>query len=304
MVKRLTIHISANDHGMTVQNYLRTRAGFSPAQIRSMKFRENGICINQTRVRVTELLKTGDLLELLLENNEKNSSHLISNVQELELLYEDEDVLVVNKPSGVAVHPARGHYSDTLSNQAAAYFRQKGMEVPIHTIGRLDLETSGIVLFAKGKIAAARLSAQRECKTLQKQYLALCSGVFGISGWNTISAPIAPAKDSSHKMHLCADGKSAVTCFCVERQYPHAALVRFRLKTGRTHQIRVHMAGMGHPLLGDSLYGNRTAPSLLNRTALHAAALDFLQPFTQAPISVRAPLPPDMQTACRILETS
>lgn len=299
MKKKLCIKVKEEGNGRTVQSYLRICAGFSKAQIRSMKFRENGICRNGKRCRVTEVLKTGDVLELLLENGERTSEHLVSGSLPLSVLYEDEDVLAVDKPVGIAVHPSHGHYNDTLANQLAAYLREKEEEVQIHSVGRLDKETSGIVLFAKNRVAAARLSGQREKGELKKQYLALCEwrrGTEKEDDCHVITGPVAPLPGSLMKMCVHPEGKEAVTHFIVEQQYEETALVRLWLETGRTHQIRVHMASEGHPLLGDRLYGGEScAPSGVERTALHAETLEFFQPFTGERISVRAKLPKDMQ---------
>ena len=150
----------------------------------------------------------------------------------------------------MAVHPSHGHYQDTLANQLAYYFRKNTQQVEIHSIGRLDLETSGIVLFARHRAAAARLSRQREDGRLQKTYLAICSGIFAEKN-GTLNGAIAPLPGSLMKRCVSKDGKPAVTHYQVQKQYMEAALVRLTLETGRTHQIRVHMADAGHPLIGD-----------------------------------------------------
>lgn len=300
MEKRLKMTVMEIDAGKTIQEYLKDPAGFSKAQIKSMKFRENGICLNGEQSRVTARLRKGDVLELLVDDERKNSEHLVSDVGLPVVLYEDEDVIVVNKPSGTAVHPSHGHYSDTLANQMAAYFRQKQEIVQVHSIGRLDKETSGVVLFAKNRIAAARLSKQREQGKLRKQYLAVCAWEGGelpenrISKgeYQVISEPIAPLEGSLMKMSVHKEGKPAVTHYCVEEYFADAALLRLWLETGRTHQIRVHMASLGHPLLGDLLYGGNDMR--LKRAALHAEILEFYQPFTGEKIWVRAELPKDM----------
>ena len=172
-MNKKTYLIEKAEKGLTIQQYLKQIAGFSNAQIRSMKFTENGICLGGQRARVTTILSEGDVLEVLLETKNSSSAHLLSFEQMPDILYEDADVIAVNKPAGMAVHPSHGHYQDTLANQLAYYFRKNTQQVEIHSIGRLDLETSGIVLFAKHRAAAARLSRQREDGRLQKTYLAI-----------------------------------------------------------------------------------------------------------------------------------
>lgn len=292
--------IQGQEAGRTVRDYLKNCAGFSEAQVRRMKFRENGICLNGQRSRVNTVLKEGDRLELLVDGSGGISSHLVSNPEMPEILYEDEDVVAVNKPAGTAVHPSHGHYSDTLANQLAAYFRQENTEVSIRSIGRLDKETSGVVLFAKNRVAAARLSEQRAQGRLRKEYLALCRWTSGEieEGWHTIEKPIAPLEGSLMKMCVHPEGKPAVTHYRVEQYHSGTALLRLWLETGRTHQIRVHMASEGHPLVGDSLYGDGGGgeqEGIIRRAALHAETLEFFQPFTGERVSVYAALPEDIR---------
>lgn len=304
-MNKKTYHIEKTEAGLTIQQYLKQIAGFSNAQIRSMKFTENGICVGGQRARVTARLAEGDVLEVLLETKNSNSAHLLSFEQMPDILYEDADVIAVNKPAGMAVHPSHGHYQDTLSNQLAYYFRKNNQQVEVHSIGRLDLETSGIVLFAKHRAAAARLSKQRENGKFQKTYLAISSGIFAEKS-GTLNGAIAPLPGSLMKMCVSKEGKPAVTHYQVQKQYAEAALVQLNLETGRTHQIRVHMADAGHPLLGDRLYfaeadGKKDAGSkpewLITRAALHASKICFYQPFEGNQILVEAPVPEDMN-AC------
>ena len=204
----------------------------------------------------------------------------------------------------MAVHPSHGHYQDTLANQLAYYFRKNTQQVEIHSIGRLDLETSGIVLFAKHRAAAARLSRQREDGRLQKTYLAICSGIFAEKN-GTLNGAIALLPGSLMKMCVSKDGKPAVTHYQVQKQYMEAALVQLTLETGRTHQIRVHMADAGHPLIGDRLYFADTDQKAdvdaencftgIKRAALHASRICFYQPFEGKRITVEAPFPEDMK---------
>ena len=241
---------------------------------------------------------------------------------DLEILYEDQDVFAVNKPAGMVTHPSGIHYQDSLSNQIAEYFRSKGEETRIRSIGRLDKETSGILLFARNQISAARLQKQREEGKLQKTYLAVVERTFeeeisqsssqemSVSvekeKWEKISIPLAPDPENPLKMVLSPAGtihgsKKAVTYYQVLKSYANASLVQLHLETGRTHQIRVHMAGTGHPLLGDTLYnesqtGKASVPgNPFTRAALHAWKLKFYHPFTGNKILLEAPFPLDFE---------
>ena len=245
---------------------------------------------------------------------------------ELEILYEDQDILAVNKPAGLVTHPSGSHYSDSLSNQVAAYFRSKDEPTKVRSIGRLDKETSGILLFARNQTAAARLQKQRENGISEKTYLAAVSGSMleDTDGtFHAITTPLAPDPDNRLKMVISPGSslpgsKPAVTLYSVLKSTApgsriSASLVMLRLKTGRTHQIRVHMASLGHPLLGDSLYHLSDTTNLFSRAALHAWKLKFHPPFpagettsgilssipctenVKKEISLEAPLPEDFK---------
>ena len=245
---------------------------------------------------------------------------------ELEILYEDQDILAVNKPAGLVTHPSGSHYSDSLSNQVAAYFRSKDEPTKVRSIGRLDKETSGILLFARNQTAAARLQKQRENGISEKTYLAAVSGSMleDTDGtFHAITTPLAPDPDNRLKMVISPGSslpgsKPAVTLYSVLKSTApgsriSASLVMLRLKTGRTHQIRVHMASLGYPLLGDSLYHLSDTTNLFSRAALHAWKLKFHPPFpagettsgilssmpctenAKKEISLEAPLPEDFK---------
>ena len=293
-MNKKTYLIEKAEKGLTIQQYLKQIAGFSNAQIRSMKFTENGICLGGQRTRVTTGLSEGDVLEVLLETKNSSSAHLLSFEQMPDILYEDADVIAVNKPAGMAVHPSHGHYQDTLANLLMGYFKKKG-EVPVlRSIGRLDKDTSGAVLFAKTKLAAARLSEERERGRYEKEYLAVAEGYFA-EKTGEIHLPISQVPGSSPiRMEVNpTDGKKAHTYWKVERQFQNAALLRVHITTGRTHQIRVHLAGIGHPLLGDPLYGKTCGG--FSRAALHAWKLILHHPVTGEKLVIEAAVPGDFK---------
>ena len=321
MEKYLTITAEEAMQGMTVEKLLREYLGLTKKQISRAKFRLNGICKNSIQCRVTEKVSCGDKIQICLETEETQSIHLISDEkagEKLDILYEDEDVLAVNKPAGVLTHPSGMHYSDSLSNQVMAYFRKKGLSICIRPVGRLDKETSGIVLFAKNQVAAQRLQEQREKEILKKQYLALVKGAFPVdqaTEWHTIEFPIRKAGEHPLRMETVKDNESlkvdstvirqrveftnclrAVTHYQVLYSSAEWSAVSLKLDTGRTHQIRVHMQALGHPLLGDSLYGTSTEREEqcpIYRAALHAENVTFRQPFSQEMITLEAPFPDD-----------
>lgn len=295
MPKTLTFHIHKDEENQSIHHFLREHLGFTKSQIRSLKFRENGITVNNNRCRISYTLTSGDILKLILEE-ETPESHIVPLFQPISVLYEDDDVLVVNKPAGILVHPVGGHYKDTLSNMVSAYYQVQNKNIMIRPVGRLDKDTSGAVIFAKNKIAAACFS-QKNCGSgFEKEYLAIISGIPDhLKG--EIHSPIGSCPGKPLKMKVDANGKSALTSYKVEKTFSSSALLRVRIATGRTHQIRIHMASIGHPLLGDRLYGTEESLSLkgFSRTALHAASVQFPQPFSGQKIRIEAPLPEDFK---------
>ena len=195
------------------------------------------------------------------------------------IIYEDQDILAINKPAGIVTHPSGSHYSDSLANQVASYFRSKGEPTKVRSIGRLDKETSGILLFARNQTAAARLQNQREEGISEKTYLAAVSGFMPVDedgAFHRISVPLAPDPDNRLKMVVSTDGtlpgsKHAETLYSVLKSTgpdvaAPASLVMLRLKTGRTHQIRAHLASIGHPIVGDGKYGSRSVNETARKT--------------------------------------
>lgn len=265
--------------------------GLTKKEISQAKFRDRGICVNGIQRRITFYLLPGDLVEVKLEDAQTFSGQLHPLRKKLDILWEDEDLLAVNKPAGIVVHPSHGHFQDTLANMVMAHAQEQGENLRIRAVGRLDNDTSGIVLFAKNQVAAARLGRQRESGSLKKTYLAVASGnVETDSG--LISTPIRKQPDCLMKMEVNPeDGKASSTQYHVLERKEDYTWVKVNIRTGRTHQIRVHFASIGHPLLGDSLYGG--SDKYISRTALHAWRTEFSHPVQNILISLKAPLPQD-----------
>lgn len=314
MERYLDLIITEKNIEKNIEQILLHQAHLTRRQISQAKFRTDGIQKNGIQCRVNESVLPGDHIRVCLENNSAVSGQLLPSetAVSLDILYEDADVIAVNKPAGILTHPSGVHYDDTLSNQLVRYFQEKKEHTMIRPVGRLDKETSGIVLFAKNRIAAARLQKQREDHLFCKQYVAAAKGflpVDEINVWHTISYPLVKTADHPIKMKAViqetADcGKntvrysellSAITHYQVLKSTDSYSLVTICPETGRTHQIRVHMKAIGHPLLGDRLYGTPSISgvTLFNRAALHAWKITFNQPFTGEKISLEAALPED-----------
>ncbi len=293
MEKKIFFQIGKDCGEMTLRDVLRKEMGLSAREISRAKFRENGICVNQVRRRIDSRVKGDDCIEVILEEAGSDSRHLLPLEGEPVILYQDEDLCAVNKPAGMPVHPSHGHYRDTLANLIHTYYQSRGVEGVVRSVGRLDLDTSGVVLFARNRWLRPVWHSRGRKVCFTKEYLAVCKGSFSKTQ-GVIEQSIGKQEDSLIKMQVCQEGKRALTKYQVVAQRDQKALVRLRIATGRTHQIRVHMAWMGHPLLGDKLYGEASAE--IGRTALHAWRAKLHQPFTGKVLQIQAPMPPDMYT--------
>lgn len=270
--------------GKTVGEVLRKSLFLTKKQVSRAKFLPGGITLNGIQVRVSHKFTQPGMLEVLLEPDSYCFAQLLPSEGNLEILYEDEDVMVVNKPSGMVCHPSHGHYADTLANFAAGYCQSHGEGSVIRIVGRLDKDTSGAVVFAKNRVAAQRLAIQRTGGIFQKTYLAFAEGILE-EKQGEITLPIRKCPGSLMKMQTHPEGAKACTGYRVIEEGGNMSVILCKLKTGRTHQIRVHMAGIGHPILGDSLYGN---PESAPRLGLHAWKVEFMQPFTGVQVAVIA----------------
>ena len=295
MDKILTYIAASSDEGQTLGTVLRSGLGLTARQIKQVKFLPDGLFINGERFRDGRLITTRTAVR---ENDhirvkfQEKSETVVPVEGELAIVYEDEDIVFINKPAGLVAHPAHGHFFDTLANRLAARY-----EEPARLIGRLDKDTSGLIGAARNSVAATRLEEQRRNKTLSREYLALVSG--RLQGSGRVEAPLAEQRDILMKMVVDPCGKPAITDYKVWHSWPECSLVHLRLQTGRTHQIRVHMAHLGHPLLGDSLYGNGAIDGL-KRTALHSFRIRARQPFTGAAMDITALPPDDMKSRWEI----
>ena len=299
----LTYKAGPEDEGRPVRDIILYKWKLVAHDVARAKYETpDGITVDGEVVWVNRPLHEGDILRVVITDHAPDN--IIPSEGRLDIVYEDEDLICINKPPGIVVHPSHGHYADSLANYLAHYFDEKGEPHEIRTIGRLDKDTSGLLLFGKSRSAVGLMDAQAAQGTRTKVYLALCEGEFAESE-GYVDTPIMRAFDGNIKRVAKDGGDTAFTSYKVEAQYEGYALVRLSLMTGRTHQIRVHMSHIGHPLLGDPLYGNGTfthpcSPDIkISRTALHASALAFNQPFAGNRIELSADLPSDMAAFVR-----
>ena len=272
--------VSAVDAGLQLQTYLRKRQGYSKRLIINLK--HGGISVNGEHRRMVDPVEAGDIIDIELGGDKIK---LIPNpALKVPVVYESDDIIVFDKPADMPVHPSATYYDDTLGNYFAALFQEE--PVAFRPIKRLDRDTTGLCLSAKNTLAAAKVA-----ESLEKEYVAIVQGQLNQSE-GVIDQPLirVPGSIISRKVH--PDGQRAVTHYRVVQQFADFALVAIRLETGRTHQIRVHFAYIGHPLEGDTLYGGRT--QYIGRHALHCGKLTFRCPESDAPVTLVSPLPADM----------
>lgn len=284
--------ITENEQGTTVLDFLRKK-GFSRHILSSMKADKEALTRNGQRIGGREQLLAGDHFRVrLLET--VDSDGIIPVSMPLSILYEDEDILVINKPADMPVHPSIGNYTNTLANGVAAYLDAKDEHSPFRCINRLDRDTSGALILAKNAFSAAVLSTQMRNRQIRRTYLAVVEGITPPNG--TISAPISRVDDSVIERHVdFLHGEPAVTHYeRLETKNEHS-LLEIHLETGRTHQIRVHMGYIGHPLPADYLY--HPEYDCFKRQPLHSLQLEFRHPVTDKPMCLLAPVSEDMCNA-------
>lgn len=284
--------ITENEQGTTVLDFLRKK-GFSRHILSSMKADKEALTRNGQRIGGREQLLAGDHFRVrLLET--VDSDGIVPVSMPLSILYEDEDILVINKPADMPVHPSIGNYTNTLANGVAAYLDAKDEHSPFRCINRLDRDTSGALILAKNAFSAAVLSTQMRNRQIRRTYLAVVEGITPPNG--TISAPISRVDDSVIERHVdFLRGEPAVTHYeRLETKNEHS-LLEIHLETGRTHQIRVHMGYIGHPLPADYLYHPKY--DCFKRQPLHSLQLEFRHPVTDKPMCLLAPVSEDMCNA-------
>lgn len=276
-------------------------------EVSRAKFLPDGIMADGVQVTVKQRLRAGQILTVCLEDTDGMESRVAAREGALTILYEDEDIVFVDKPAGVVVHPSHGHFYDSVGNYLAYYYEQQGMDVICRVIGRLDKDTSGVLLFAKNQAAAARMTAQKQNGKSSRTYYALVQGHMP-SKKSEIHASLERVPDDLMLQRVSEHGLPAHTIYEVMQEFSDYSLLSVKISTGRTHQIRVHMASIGHPLLGDPLYGTLSyadpeqkqmlpdgMTGRIQRAALHSAEVICQQPFTGEAIKITSPLPEDMR---------
>ena len=248
------------------------------------------VLLNSISIDTRTIPNNGDIIKVDL-NYEEENDNIVPTKMELDILYEDDGLLILNKPAGIAVHPSILHFSDSLSNGVRFYFDSISLKKKIRPVIRLDKDTSGIVIFAKNEYIQECLISQMKFKNFQKEYIAICSGIFD-NKKGTVNLPIGRKDGSIIERCIRLDGDTAITHYEVTSEHSNYSVVKCLLETGRTHQIRVHMSAIGHYILGDTLYGEHD--SKFKRQLLHAYKIKFIHPIKNTPVEYIANIPDDI----------
>lgn len=295
MERIITYEIPPSAEGLRIEQYLR-RKGYSRQNLTDLKHMPESILVNGNWQPFRFLLSQGDVLTVHIREME-SSLHIPPANLPLDIIYEDEDILVLNKPAGMPIHPSQNHYTNTLANGLAWYFQEQGKPFIFRCTNRLDRDTSGLTVVAKHMVSSSRLSDMTRRRELHREYLAIVRGTLPEST-GIIDAPLGRKPGSIIERTVDFEcGEQARTHYRVIAEKNGYSLVSLILETGRTHQIRIHMKYLGFPLIGDYLYN----PDMerISRQALHSHRLVFPHPITGKQLEFTAPLPEDMQ---RVLE--
>lgn len=292
MNRTITYSINCDGNLMTIEQYLKQK-GYSRQSLVDLKKMPKSILVDDRHEYLRYVLKEGETLQVVI-TEEAVSEKILPIELPFPVVYEDEDIVVVNKPADMPIHPSMNNYDNTLANAAAWYYHKQDKPFVFRCINRLDRDTSGLTILAKHMVSSGILYEQMAKREIHREYLAIVENPFEAAKLQgTIDLPIGRKPGSTIERFVDMEqGERAITHYKVIRQFENHALISLHLDTGRTHQIRVHMSYIGHPLVGDWLYGQTN--DVLKRQALHSHKLTFIHPITGEQMELVAPLPEDM----------
>lgn len=300
---QIEFHVTLDEAGDRLDSFLAENIDdISRAYLQKL-ISEGMILVGEKHPKANYRLKSGD--HITVQIPEATPLEIKPEPMMLDIIFEDSDVLVLNKPAGIVVHPAHGHYTGTLVNGLLAHCSDlSGINGKMRPgiVHRIDKDTSGLLMIAKNDMAHQSLAAQLQAHTIERAYIALVQGLVAENG-GIVDAPIGRHESDRKKMAVTFhNAKEARTKYTIKKRFAKHTLIECRLETGRTHQIRVHMAYIGHPLVGDPLYGQRKNNLHFEGQALHAYLLGFAHPRTGEVMTFKAPLPPLFQSELHYLE--
>lgn len=290
MAEQLKFIVPSEYDNVNALRFFKEYCGLSSRMITRLKREKDGILMDGKILRTIDFVHTGNIV---LINMPDESSEINPVKGTLDIAYEDEHLLIVNKPPSMPVHPVKQHQQDTLANIVSYYMKSRGENYVFRAHNRLDKDTSGLVVIAKNRYCANSLK-----DTVDKTYYALCHGKIEKGG--TVKAPIGLKEESKMVRFILDYGPPAVTHYEVISSCNEFSFIRLKLETGKTHQIRCHMASLGHPLLGDDLYGGSL--ELISRQTLHCGKIELIHPVSKEKITVECDLPDDMKDILKILK--
>lgn len=286
MPETLKFTVPPEYDGQPAKRFLKGYCTLSTRMITSLKREKEGIMMNGKILRTIDPVAAGD--EVIITMPDEESAYITPVEGDLDIVYEDSFMLIINKPPYQPVHPVKQYQTDTLANFVVAYSQSRGESYVFRALNRLDRNTSGLVMIAKDRFTVNKLKNR-----VQKTYIAIVHGE--LCGSGTVTAPIGLLEDSKIKRHVLTEGTPAITHYEALYSSKEYSVLKLWLETGKTHQIRCHMAHIGHPLLGDDLYGGKR--ELISRHALHCAEMCFDHPVTGENVKLVSALPEDMRFA-------
>ncbi|WP_434295894.1 RluA family pseudouridine synthase [Clostridium botulinum] len=293
MDNKLIFVVKKINHNIDIKDYLREMENLSGRFIRKA-VRDGRVFVNKEKVIKKNKLSQDDLIEIYMQEDEHQN--IEAEDMNIEIVYEDNDIIVINKRPGIVVHPTKGHPTGTLSNGILYHFKKNGEKSIVRLVSRLDRDTSGLIIIAKNQFSHMRLASDMSKDSFRKIYIAVVHGSMKEKE-GRINLPIYKEEESeSIKRIVDERGQESITTYEVLEELSKGSVVRLELETGRTHQIRVHMSHLGHPLYGDSLYGKgEEEKEYIERQALHAYKLEFPHPRTGDILKLQCSLPDDIK---------
>ena len=281
------LNYTIQENDKTVKSIMCENLNFSRRLSKNLEL-SGKIFLNCKTTKLNKSVFIGD--NLSIEFNDEEDEYEAINIP-IDIIYEDSNLIIVNKPPYIVVHPTKSHQNNTVANGVAYYFKEHSIQKKVRFVNRLDMNTSGIVIIAKNPYIHNVLANQMKSNSVDKYYYAIVEGLIE-QDKGTINEPIARLNPEDIIRVVDPSGKECITHYEVEKRFNDKTLVKLKLETGRTHQIRVHMKYIGHPILGDTLYGHES--HLIGRQALHCFEMKFAHPITGEELTIKSPLPEDM----------